>query len=140
VNAGEVIGEVVVYVAAGVRTHPLESASTVLMATALAVVGRRRKLGWSIGLIAQSLLLTEGILARNVAYFPAAASVAIYLWHFWQRRGESWKPIPTARQIAAGRARCTGCCVHHSADGRQRFFMVLSWNTCTQLLVSGTRS
>ena len=37
--------------------HAVEAVFTGLMATALAVVARRRKLGWCLGLTAQSIII-----------------------------------------------------------------------------------
>ncbi len=92
--------------------HAVEAVFTGLMATALAVVARRRKLGWCLGLAAQSIILGYGVATRNAGYYPAGLAILIYLRNLWLRRGESWRPIPTARELARRGCRCTTCCVH----------------------------
>jgi len=106
------IGDVTVALAFGMWTHPVEVVFTTMMAFALAVVGRRRKLGWCLGLTAHSVLLTYGITTSNAGYYPAAVAIVIYLRHLWMRRGETWRAIPTTRELARTGCACTTCCVH----------------------------
>jgi len=92
--------------------HPVEALFTGLMAAALAVVARRRKLGWCLGLTAQSVILAYGVATGNAGYYPAGVAILIYLRNLWLRRGESWRAIPTSRELARRGCRCTTCCVH----------------------------
>ena len=92
--------------------HPVEALFTGLMAAALAVVARRRKLGWCLGLTAQSVILAYGVATGNTGYYPAGVAILIYLRNLWLRRGESWRAIPTSRELARRGCRCTTCCVH----------------------------
>ena len=92
--------------------HPVEVLFTGLMAAALAVVARRRKLGWCLGLTAQSVILAYGVATGNAGYYPAGVAILIYLRNLWLRRGESWRAIPTSRELARRGCRCTTCCVH----------------------------
>ena len=99
--------------------HAVEAVFTGLMATALAVVARRRKLGWCLGLTAQSIILAYGLATGNAGYYPAGVAVVIYLRNLWLRRGETWRPIPTARELARRGCRCTTCCVHGTPTQHQ---------------------
>ena len=60
----------------------------------------------------QSIILTYGVATRNAGYYPAGLAILIYLRNLWLRRGESWRPIPTARELARRGCRCTTCCIH----------------------------
>jgi hypothetical protein len=108
---GDVVG-VLIRVAAEVQTHPVETIFTGLMAVALALVARRRKLGWCVGLMAQSVILGYGVVTGNAGYYPAGVAIVIYLRNLWLRRGESWRAIPTARELSRQGCTCTTCCVH----------------------------
>jgi hypothetical protein len=107
-GAGHLAGRIAV----GMWSHPVEVMFTGLMAVALAIVARRRKLGWCLGLTAHSVILLYGLVTDNAGYYPAGVAIAIYLRNLWLRRGETWQAIPTARELARQGCTCSTCCVH----------------------------
>jgi peptidoglycan/LPS O-acetylase OafA/YrhL len=116
------VGALATRLAGQLWTHPVEVVFTCLMAAALAVVARRRKLGWCLGLTAQSVILAYGLATDNAGYYPAGVAIVIYLRNLWLRRGETWRAIPTARELARRGCECTTCCVHGTptqAPGRR---------------------
>jgi hypothetical protein len=114
------VGAVLSRFAVEMWIHPVEVLFTGLMAVALGVVARRRKLGWCLGLAAQSVILGYGVATDNAGYYPAAIAIVIYLRNLWLRRGEPWRAIPTARELARQGCSCTTCCVHGTPIGGPR--------------------
>jgi hypothetical protein len=95
-----------------VAADPVPVLVGVLHFTCLLIVGRWRRAGWYLGLSAQLLIVGYAIAASRPAFLAAALSVAGYLWLLATRRGETWRAIPTPRQVSRAAKACVGCCIH----------------------------
>ncbi len=88
-----------------------------LTSAGLMVVMRWRKLGWCIGLAAQTLLITMIAVPRGrwLTAAVAAVAVATYARSLYVRRRESWLAIPTPRERDQAVTACADCCTHGRA-------------------------
>lgn len=74
---------------------------TVVGVTGLLVAGSKRKLGWAIGLGAQVLWLTYGIVTRQYGFIVSAfAYGTVYArnwtrWYMEERDEIQWRDLPT---------------------------------------------
>lgn len=97
-----------------VAADPVPVLFGVLHFTCLLIVGRWRRAGWYLGLAAQLVIVCYAVAASRPAFLAAGLSVAGYLWLLATRRGETWRAIPTPRQVSRAAKACVGCCVHAS--------------------------
>ncbi len=99
---------------------PVVTAAALLHFTCLLVVGRRPHLGRVIGFTAAALLVVYGWLAAEPAFYRYTLAAAGYLWLLTTRHSETWRAIPTPRQIRRTAGGCAGCCLHTEPQPDQR--------------------